>query len=181
MHLQVLLDPPRFQSTFPRRERRLAAAAENPQQAIFQSTLPRRERHKLEQVPEMIGSISIHAPAKGATLEFLFLSFVLRFQSTLPRRERPAWSCRFLLQGLISIHAPAKGATFVSMYAVMFSVYFNPRSREGSDRLDGSAVEIVGKFQSTLPRRERLSANVTTYYIKNDFNPRSREGSDKKK
>ena len=37
----------------------------------------------------------------------------------------------------------------------------------------------VNKFQSTLPRRERLTAN-TTNKIKNNFNPRSREGSDTK-
>ena len=55
--------------------------------------------------------ISIHAPAKGATIVHYKVAQIVSFQSTLPRRERltiaencwRAWS------------------------------YFNPRSREGSD------------------------------------------------
>ena len=56
---------------------------------IFQSTLPRRERLHFELDDNTFLSISIHAPAKGATIA------TQTFQRT----------------GLISIHAPAKGAT----------------------------------------------------------------------
>ena len=79
-------------------------------------------------------NISIHAPAKGATLmdsETLFslkhfnprsrkgsdvrLRFCVHcsksFQSTLPQRERRYSFARFPVISLISIHAPAKGAT----------------------------------------------------------------------
>ena len=55
-------------------------------------------------------SISIHAPAKGATMSLLRVSTTAEFQSTLPRRERPC------------------AATGASAHA-----HFNPRSREGSD------------------------------------------------
>ena len=55
----------------------------------FQSTLPRRERPVPFCFKPAISSISIHAPAKGATLVIPYLS-----------RSRQ-----------ISIHAPAKGAT----------------------------------------------------------------------
>ena len=55
--------------------------------------------------------ISIHAPAKGATLR------------DLARKRRSN----------ISIHAPAKGATGRIMLMATLTVHFNPRSREGSD------------------------------------------------
>ena len=56
---------------------------------------------------------------------------------------------------------------------------FNPRSREGSDFGEVSKPHRLNGFQSTLPRRERLSKILVTpllFY----FNPRSREGSDHK-
>ena len=100
----------------------------------FQSTLPRGERHspcrhKMDNLP-----ISIHAPARGATLtdwntQTLTLNFNprsregsdgevaqiyqsrQRFQSTLPRGERPVDHIRQSRAADISIHAPARGAT----------------------------------------------------------------------
>ena len=79
--------------------------------------------------------ISIHAPAKGATT-------VTPFPTLKPR---------------ISIHAPAKGATVYIFFIPFYFIYFNPRSREGSDYLETSSVNLIV-----------------------DFNPRSREGSDLK-
>ena len=58
----------------------------------------------------------------------------------------------------ISIHAPAKGATLHKSFSHALLLYFNPRSREGSDTTD------AGQRNSTA-----------------DFNPRSREGSDGKR
>ncbi len=86
------------------------------------------------------------------------------------------------------------------MYNLDMSVFhFNPRSREGSDDSTAHPLTVTVKFQSTLPRRERLrymrgiaaellfqstlprrerpAADWITS-IANDFNPRSREGSD---
>ena len=102
-------------------------------------------------------NISIHAPAKGATLmdsETLFslkhfnprsrkgsdvrLRFCVHcsksFQSTLPQRERRLCLPGVNLRKLISIHAPAKGATFLAFLLRL----------------------LLYKFQSTLPQRERL-------------------------
>ena len=56
-------------------------------------------------------------------------------------------------------------------------LYFNPRSREGSDDVGGTYHGIRFKFQSTLPRGERQSIRADAILIEN-FNPRSREGSD---
>ena len=79
------------------------------------------------------GAISIHAPARGATnMAEALIQLVNQFQSTLPRGERhSAW-----------------------MPNRRFD-YFNPRSREGSDWIDRVYWPMVL-----------------------DFNPRSREGSD---
>ena len=54
----------------------------------FQSTLPRRERPVSHRLQRVVGAISIHAPAKGATSAVLAAFLILLFQSTLPRRER---------------------------------------------------------------------------------------------
>ena len=79
-------------------------------------------------------TISIHAPAKGATQRGFPLSSV----------------------GIISIHAPAKGATIPVCNMVGRYFNFNPRSREGSDLSPASFAFHASRFQSTLPRRERL-------------------------
>ena len=60
--------------------------------------------------------ISIHAPAKGATVVLVL---------------------RLVLQ-VISIHAPAKGATTTVVVLLSVFVDFNPRSREGSDYFHNS-------------------------------------------
>ena len=76
-----------FQSTLPRRER-LKLISREWKRWQFQSTLPRRERHdKLIQV-NILTNVSIHAPAKGATIRRYQKERVKKFQSTLPRRER---------------------------------------------------------------------------------------------
>ena len=125
---------------------------------LFQSTLPRRERRGPFSMDDILTGISIHAPAKGATANFLcitthicisihapakgatlypsiFLLSTWKFQSTLPRRERPV---------------------IVSCTIKRLS-NFNPRSREGSD------LFFMLIYSDLL-----------------DFNPRSREGSDYK-
>ena len=68
-------------------------------------------------------SISIHAPAKGATVT-----------------PADGW-----VKGLISIHAPAKGATFQTLKNSLVTLDFNPRSREGSDAdfLDKFAERVI--------------------------------------
>ena len=122
--------------------------------------------------------ISIHAPAKGATLHLYRSSNPQHiFQSTLPRRERRAYinSCGSRLRNFnprshegsdpraasaqtllteISIHAPTKGATD-HLEQVVDNLHFNPRSHEGSD------------ITYSIALIQRMN-----------FNPRSHEGSD---
>ena len=100
-------------------------------------------------------SISIHAPAKGATIMSSSRSSLRSFQSTLPRRERPYRALQGRADRIISIHAPAKGATIPCRPRSRGPRHFNPRSREGSDLGCGLALVCLTGFQSTLPRRER--------------------------
>ena len=62
-----------FQSTLPRRERRMVRLIPNILRA-FQSTLPRRERHTMKSNCRLSIHVSIHAPAKGATRLFIILA-----------------------------------------------------------------------------------------------------------
>jgi len=56
--------------------------------------------------------ISIHTPAKGATLFSIHFSILNHiFQSTHPRRVRLITTIHFFPFFPISIHTPAKGAT----------------------------------------------------------------------
>ena len=57
------------------------------------------------------------------------------------------------------------------------SLYFNPRSREGSDFIFVEGLFQLTLFQSTLPRRERRKRALWRF-DRFYFNPRSREGSD---
>ena len=124
------------------------------EQEVFQSTLPRRERLSQPTTKKFLLHISIHAPAKGATLPCDYIILHRVFQSTLPRRERrvlwqrgscskdfnprsregsDVWNLDNALETTISIHAPAKGATFKAGFGIHSPANFNPRSREGSD------------------------------------------------
>ena len=99
-------------------------------------------------------AISIHAPARGATL----------FGCTAPIRQ------------LISIHAPARGATthfYCLEVCAMISIHAPARGATES----ASPQSDIDIFQSTLPRGERL-LNVFFSPNSSNFNPRSREGSD---
>ena len=76
-----------FQSTLPRGERPVFLPADFAH-VRFQSTLPRGERHRLTIIQHTPFRISIHAPARGATVHSTMQLHLLRFQSTLPRGER---------------------------------------------------------------------------------------------
>ena len=102
-----------------------------------------------------IHSISIHAPARGATCTVLMGYGEIVFQSTLPRGERP----------------------LLSHLMCHLDMYFNPRSREGSDFKD-----LLASFEQDIsihaPARGATKFTRCITILKPDFNPRSREGSD---
>ncbi len=113
--------------------------------------------------PKSAAYISIHAPAKGATVYHLHHQFYeLLFQSTLPRRERPNRLHPFLSLLAISIHAPAKGATFILNPILFRQEWISIHApAKGATVVEGRWIKILFAFQSTLPRRERRILHVS--------------------
>ena len=121
----------------------------------FQSTLPRGERLLHLHIQNGNCTISIHAPARGATGYF---------------------SKIFIVAFCISIHAPARGATRYCAKEILLVTKFQSTLPRGERRLRAKHLIRKVLFQSTLPRGER----PTPSFLRSlgNFNPRSREGSD---
>ncbi len=150
---------------------------------LFQSTLPRRERRIKTCEMRLETGISIHAPAKGATRYRLqrFVSHAI-FQSTLPRRERPNNDVKKEITQIFQSTLPRR-ERLEEPNVTGAKGDFNPRSREGSDvndveKVKGAQISIHAPakgatwwavltpmeviFQSTLPRRERLERHCVS-------------------
>jgi len=100
----------KFQSTLPRGERPVCALC-TVGVKLFQSTLPRGERHRYIFQPANTQTVSIHAPARGATP---FMSLVVKKYLGFNPRSREGSDSLFTGAGqlfYVSIHAPARGAT----------------------------------------------------------------------
>ena len=144
MRIRCRINPPAFQSTPPRGGRL-------PQRCIFISR----------------PLISIHAPARGATVKKIHIlirrsSFqstpprggrpleiqvsrqMLAFQSTPPRGGRLILRLRSLRMRSISIHAPARGATGKGPRSAVPAEDFNPRPREGGDDIIAALASGIG-------------------------------------
>ena len=100
-----------FQSTLPQRERRMIVPDQWTSLRHFNPRSRKGSDPRNGILHPASSDISIHAPAKGATINFL---------------------CCCNSAG-ISIHAPAKGATRSSCFGLRYISNFNPRSRKGSD------------------------------------------------
>ena len=100
---------------------------------LFQSTRPRGARRGGLAVDEAAVSVSIHAPAWGAT--------------------HTAWLV--CIKAGVSIHAPAWGATPPLGAGAFGQLRFNPRARVGRDFGMLEYVPYDGVFQSTRPRGAR--------------------------
>ena len=165
----------------------------------FQSTLPRRERRHTHVSSVSNITISIHAPAKGATYRTYNVIhysqhfnprsregsdgrpmrqevYLVTFQSTLPRRERRPpilMTCSaFLFQSTLPRRERPS-----SIVQLASGSNFNPRSREGSDaahirHLNHQPISIHA------PAKGATSSVQPPVFQCTDFNPRSREGSD---
>ena len=124
--------------------------------------------------------ISIHAPTRGATIEYHNKYMALK----------------------ISIHAPTRGATLTDVFNEEKVMYFNPRSYKRSDRPSLLPFSLSRIFQSTLLQEERPAPCTRCYWhlrisihaptrgatggddvrlqFANDFNPRSYKRSDRR-
>ena len=167
--------------------------------SIFQSALPRRERLKdsINQCPEVRISIrapakgathqpwisrlrqyiSIRAPAKGATISVIVNSKVISNFNPRSREgsDQGILHCNRTYD--ISIRAPAKGATILADFLATYGRISIRAPAKGATMISKPSTTNTVKFQSALPRRERLIRHIKPpNHIY--FNPRSREGSD---
>ena len=78
----------------------------------------------------------------------------------------------------ISIHAPAKGATELHDRHHAECGHFNPRSREGSDRVKVVRQRHVTGISIHAPVKGATAQGGNPALPALNFNPRSREGSD---
>ena len=144
---------------------------------VFQSTLPRRERPVQHSLYQLESSISIHAPAKGATKSGHRIVFGHPISIHAPAKGATTLYAVFDRKVKISIHAPAKGATerfgndpakyFISIHApakgaTVTKKVYGPSAEisihapaKGATRRYKMARMKSVIFQSTLPRRER--------------------------
>ena len=119
----------------------------------FQSTLPRRERLTPPLYVYYSITISIHAPAKGATQNHWRIVRLFAISIHAPAKGATSlttWSTATLQ---ISIHAPAKGATLSYMFSYRLGKHFNPRSREGSDKFGKLLGDVFGEISIHAPAK----------------------------
>ncbi len=144
----------KFQSTHPHGVR-LEAGNKVDKSILFQSTHPHGVRRKYGQRTANQSTVSIHAPARGAT-----------YKTQIPDSNMRT----------VSIHAPARGATMDHRGRVPKENSFNPRTRTGCDS-KATQEFINSQFQSTHPHGVRLQAREYTGPV-SGFNPRTRTGCD---
>ena len=110
-------------------------------------------QHLVGQGSEQV--ISIHAPARGATQTVSAESVHVAISIHAPARGATAFLAQvFQITGIISIHAPARGATRQQLSPYPSAQFQSTLPR--GERLVPCGIVIKGtRFQSTLPRGER--------------------------
>ena len=130
------------------------------------------------QTTTITSTISIHAPARGATQSiYKNMPVSQQFQSTLPRGERLVYILRFPCNIQISIHAPARGATIFQAcdYRIMgISIHAPARGAT----YGAEEVYLFRMISIHAPARGATDSCQMAGLSVLDFNPRSREGSD---
>ena len=100
--------------------------------ATFQSTRPRGARLKKKD-DENAKKVSIHAPARGATLFSEVLHAPSTFQSTRPRGARPFVLGGTMMQSMFQSTRPRGARRASDSCHRARAASFNPRAREGRD------------------------------------------------
>ena len=126
----------------------------SPSRIIFQPTLPHRERR----IERQSGLLFRYFNPRSRTGSDAFCPTGKRWRSDFNPRSRTGSDLdaddMFNIFA-ISTHAPAQGATPVFYLSPYRPLYFNPRSRTGSDGFPWWRPARTGRFQPTLPHRER--------------------------
>ena len=122
--------------------------------------------------------VSIHAPARGATALRRPAPSRVRVSIHAPARGATLAGGGDVGVVEVSIHAPARGATRSRPARRAPRDGFNPRAREGRDKIKAGIVSHGTSFQSTRPRGARRVSPHLSHNRSNRFNPRAREGRD---
>src|SRR5437016_4766833 len=85
----------------------------------------------------------------------------MMFQSTLPAKGATAVRGRVPDRTDVSIHAPRVGSDQARRRKNRFRVVSIHAPREGSDAIDSAILSAASSFQSTPPRRERLTSRFS--------------------
>ena len=99
-------------------------------------------------------TISIHAPAKGATALHIRAGAFDAISIHAPAKGATEFTQWQTGESVISIHAPAKGATY-SISRIILSTQFQSTLPRRERHLHSPCQKPETTFQSTLPRRER--------------------------
>ena len=145
----------------------------------FQSTHPRRVRLATCLMVDKMVRISIHAPAKGATISGRRFRTACTYFN--PRTREGCDNQLHQLTERVHYFNPRtrEGCDRTQYHKLWHTCnYFNPRTREGCDLRKAIQFKYFMIFQSTHPRRVRLK--VLSFYLLTTiyFNPCTREGCD---
>ncbi len=123
--------------------------------------------------------VSIHAPARGATIVALSNAISYRlFQSTRPRGARPMARAENVLPDPVSIHAPARGATIVALSnAISYRLFQSTRPR-GARRVKLDLGLCRAPVSIHAPARGATNGILSRQVGDCGFNPRARAGRD---
>ena len=189
----------RFQSTLPRGERP-GKEDSNRSYEKFQSTLPRGERRR-QIINEYLTCVDFN-PRSRVGSDLCGGGYIHCRRDFNPRsRVGSDGYASIPVSDCHNFNPRSRvGSDYIQLFKYGFVSDFNPRSRVGSDKIGSCGRRHSWRFQSTLPRGERL---VAEYDIRNgteisihapawgatkkgaaepqkvkNFNPRSRVGSD---
>ena len=127
-------------------------------------------------VKPIIINVSIHAPARGATIGFQHCLHHWMFQSTRPRGARPNFYHMAFALLLFQSTRPRGARRLGCLVGIQIMKFQSTRPR-GARPASSSAVFCNLSFQSTRPRGARLSTHTENVHIL-CFNPRARAGRD---
>ena len=145
--------------------------------------------------------VSIHAPARGATLDIqIALRMAVAFQSTRPRgarrigfrrdrfqdlrfnpraREgRDTWSARASRRTACFNPRAREGRDIMLLRGRLILPCFNPRAREGRDQQPTAERPASGRFNPRAREGRDCIAARKARHREQRFNPRAREGRD---
>ena len=122
-----------FQSTLPQGERLQRFGSKHIILSDFNPRSRKGSDSEALKIQQFWDDISIHAPARGATLQNLAMRLTRCISIHAPARGATELQSKYSVSRSISIHAPARGATKPGRLSWSWMKNFNPRSRKGSD------------------------------------------------